>query len=151
MKGIHRLRTTLNAVRAGVKARPFVASIMVGFGLVSLAGFAIRSPDATSQSERKGTTGAAIDRFWTVYHGNDYDAIPQVQEQLQAAIQNDANNPTLHALLGASHFWHIGEAARDPIPNDPVLAQDMQDAVDSFGQALQTRLLHATPDRIYQR
>jgi hypothetical protein len=137
MNGIHRLRITLNAVRAGVKARPFVAALLVGFGLLSVAGFAIQSPNANSQSESKDTTRAAIDRFWAVYHGNDYDAIPQVQQQLQAAIQNDANNPTLHALLGASHFWHIGEASRDPIPNDPVLAQDMQDAVDSFGQALQ--------------
>jgi len=137
MNGIHRLRTTLKAVRSEVKARPFVATTLVGFSLLSMAGFATQSPDANSQSESKDMTGAAIHRFWTAYHGNDYDAIPEVQEQLQAAIQNDAKNPTLHALLGASHFWHIGEAARDRIPNDPVLAQDMRDAVDSFGRALQ--------------
>lgn len=81
-------------------------------------------------------SAAAIARFWSVYHGNDYDGIPQVQEQLQAAIQSDPNNPTLYALLGATHFWHIGEAKRDPIPNDPAQATDMPDAVDLFGKAL---------------
>jgi hypothetical protein len=102
-----------------------------------LAGFASQSTYEDSAGTGNGMTGAAIDRFWAVYHGNDYAAIPQVQQQLEAAIQNDANNPTLHALLGATRFWHVGEATRDPIPNDPVLAQDMPDAVNSFGKALQ--------------
>jgi hypothetical protein len=137
INGVNRRCAILDTVRAQVKARPFVATTIVGFSLLSLVGFASQSTYEDSQGESKDTTSAAIDRFWAVYHGNDYDAIAQVQEQLQAAIQNDGNNPTLHALLGATHFWHVGEAARDPIPNDPVLAQDMPDAVDSFGKALQ--------------
>jgi hypothetical protein len=132
----NRLRTVLNTVRARVETRPLVATMLVGFGLVSVAGLASQSPYEDSQGERTGTTSAAINRFWAVYHGNDYDAIPRTQEELQEAIQNDSNNPTLRGLLGATHFWHIGESARDPIPNDPVLAQDMSEAVDSFGQAL---------------
>ena len=79
---------------------------------------------------------AAIGHFWDVYHGNAYDQIPQVQAELQRAIENDPNNPTLYALLGAAHFWHIGEAARDPNPRDPALGQDMPEAVDNFGKAL---------------
>jgi hypothetical protein len=55
---------------------------------------------------------------------------------LEAALQNDQNNPTLYALLGAAHFWHIGEAARDANPQDPSLAQDMPDAVTNFGKAV---------------
>lgn len=82
------------------------------------------------------STATAIARFWSVYHGNDYDAIPQVQAQLEAAIQSDPDNPILYALLGATHFWHIGEYKRDPVPDDPTLATDMQDAVDLFGKSL---------------
>lgn len=84
----------------------------------------------------QGPSSAAIERFWTAYHGNDYAAIPKVEEELQDAIQNDPNNPTLRALLGAAHFWHIGEAARDPNRQDPALAQDMPEAVADFGKAL---------------
>lgn len=133
----NRLRSIFDTVRTRIKARPFVATVLVGIGLLSLAGFSGQSTYEDPPGASSGMTSAAIDRFWRVYHGNDYDAIPRVQRQLEAAIQNDANNPTLHALLGATHFWHIGEQARDPIPHDPVLAQDMADAVDSFGKALQ--------------
>jgi hypothetical protein len=78
----------------------------------------------------------AIDHFWAAYHGNRYDAIPQVEAELQQAILSNPNNPTLYALLGAAHFWHIGEAARDTNPHDPALGQDMPAAVSNFGQAL---------------
>jgi hypothetical protein len=137
INSVNRLRKLLDTVRTRVEGRPLVATMLVGFSLVSMAGLASQSTYEDPQGESKGTTSAAIHRFWAVFHGNDYDAIPWVQQQLQAAIQNDANNPTLRALLGATHFWHIGEAARDPLPNDPVLAQDMAEAVDLFGQALQ--------------
>jgi hypothetical protein len=104
------------------------------FGLAALlacAGFTWSSAPGAP-----GLSQAAIDRFWQVYHSNDYSSIPQVEAQLLHAIENDANNPALHALLGAAHFWHIGEAARDPNRNDPALADDMPDAVVHFGQAL---------------
>ena len=81
----------------------------------------------------------AIEKFWTIYHGNDYAAIPEAQEQLQKAIQSDPNNPTLYALLGAAHFWHAGEK---PDPNwqapadQKIFAQDMPTAAALFQKAL---------------
>jgi hypothetical protein len=87
----------------------------------------------------------AIAKFWTIYHGNDYGAIPQVQEQLGAAIQHDANNATLHALLGATYFWHVGESARDPKQDQRVLAQDMPTAVGFFQRALDLDYSGARP------
>jgi hypothetical protein len=134
--GVTWLRQLFDTARTRVNARPFVATMLAGIGVLLLAGFASQSSD-DAPGASNGLTSAAIDRFWAVYHGNNYDAIPQVQQQLEVAIQNDPNNPTLHALLGATHFWHVGELARDPIPNDPVLPEDMSDAVDSFQKALQ--------------
>jgi hypothetical protein len=83
-----------------------------------------------------GTTQAAIERFWAIFHGNDYDAIPDVQAQLAEALRHDPNQATLYALLGATHFWHIGEFTRDPQPNPRVLQQDMPLAVRLFQKAL---------------
>lgn len=113
-------------------------SALLGIALVALAGFA-RVPmgqDDWSQAGQ-GMSDAAITRFWAVYHGNDYAKIPQVQAELQRAIQHDPDNPTLYALLGATHFWHIGEYMRDPNPDQKVLQQDMPTAVSLFGKALE--------------
>jgi hypothetical protein len=79
---------------------------------------------------------AAIEHFWTVYHGNDYGSIPAVQAELQSALTGDPDNATLYALLGATHFWHVGEYTRDPNPNPSVLQQDMPTAVQLFQKAL---------------
>jgi hypothetical protein len=114
-----------------LRSRVF-ALVLIGAALLLTAGFAWHS-DGHDPSNSSQT---AIERFWQVYHGNDYSQIPQVEQQLQQAIQLDPRNPTLYALLGAAHFWHIGEVARDPDPRDPALAQDMPDAVVQFGQAL---------------
>jgi hypothetical protein len=115
------------------RMRPFASALFVtGIVLVS-AGFAWRPQ---SEGGDQNPSRAAIEQFWAVYHGNDYNAIPQVENDLEAALQNDPNNPTLYALLGAAHFWHIGEAARDTNSQDPSLAQDMPDAVANFGKAL---------------
>ncbi len=85
-----------------------------------------------------GISRAAIEKFWTIYHGNDYAAIPEAQGELQKAIQSDPNNPTLYALLGATHFWHVGELTRDPNwkAHQNVLAQDMPTAASLFQKAL---------------
>src|SRR5258708_10684307 len=85
-----------------------------------------------------GVSRAAIEKFWTFYHGNDYAAIPEAQEELQKAIQSDPNNPTLYALLGATHFWHVGELTRDPNwkAHQNMLAQDMPTAASLFQKAL---------------
>ena len=71
-----------------------------------------------------------------MYHGNDYGAIPEVQAELQGALNRDPANATLYALLGATHFWHIGEYTRDPKPEFSVLQQDMPTAVQLFQKAL---------------
>jgi hypothetical protein len=94
---------------------------------------------ALSQDDRAtGTSRAAIEKFWTVYHGNDYDAIPEVQDELEHAIRLDPNHPTLYALLGATHFWHVGELTRDPNAqaDQQILAQDMPTAAALFQKAL---------------
>jgi hypothetical protein len=78
---------------------------------------------------------AAIERFWAIYHGNDYDDIPAAQAELERALRHDPNNPTLYALLGATHFWHVGEYTRDPKPNRSVLQQDMPTAASLFQKA----------------
>jgi len=78
---------------------------------------------------------AAIEKFWAVYHGNDYDDIPEVEDRLERALRLDPNNSTLYALLGATHFWHVGEYTRDPHPNPNVLRQDMPTAAKLFQKA----------------
>jgi hypothetical protein len=117
----------------GSRRLRILALTIVGAALLLTAGFAW-PPDGDAPRD---SSRAAIVHFWHVYHGNEYSNIPQVEEELQRAIEEDPRNPTLHALLGAAHFWHIGEAARDPDRRDPALVQDMPDAVDQFGQSLE--------------
>jgi hypothetical protein len=83
----------------------------------------------------RGDSVAAIEHFWTIYHSNNFDAIPEVQTQLQGAIERDPNNPTLYALLGATHFWHVGEYTRDAKPDPTVIQQDMPTAAKLFQRA----------------
>jgi hypothetical protein len=106
--------TTFVKVQHIVAARVVSAAlfILIGVGHTSGANGGQSAPAQADQSNN--ISRAAIERFWTVYHGNDYDAIPEVQKELEMAIQTDPNNPTLYALLGATHFWHIGEPSRDP-------------------------------------
>ena len=76
-----------------------------------------RSPGqsaATGEARGRGASDAAIERFWDIYRGNEFDAIVEAQAQLGAALVQDPNNPTLYALLGATHFWRSGEYTRDP-------------------------------------
>jgi hypothetical protein len=95
-----------------------------------------QSSEAGPRSTGRGVSDAAIQRFWAVYHGNDYASIPVVQAQLQGALEHDPNNATLYSLLGATHFWHLGEYTRDPKPDQNVLAQDMPTAAQLFQKAL---------------
>jgi hypothetical protein len=134
VRGGARFDDVLRRVAARLKKNWIASALLLVAALMLVAGFAW-NPDADDEPQRQGSE-AAIRLFWAAYHANDYDAIPQVQTELQRAIQTDPNNPTLYALLGATHFWHIGEADRDAIPRDPKLAQDMPDAVRFFGKAL---------------
>ena len=121
-----------------ISDRSLAKSILLILLLVALAtatGFSSRPADDDHPGQRDESS-AAIKRFWKVYHGNEYDQVPQVQQQLQNAIDRDPENSTLYALLGATHFWHIGEYTRDPHPNPSVLQRDLPDAVNFFGKAL---------------
>src|SRR5260370_21439651 len=126
-------------------ARPaFVAATLIAAALFCFIGVGQSSGSGGARAvpaqddHTTGASRAAIEKFWTIYHGNDYAAIPEAQEELQKAIQSDPNNPTLYALLGASHFWHVGELTRDPNwkAHQNVLAQDMPTAAILFQKAL---------------
>jgi hypothetical protein len=106
-------------------------AIFWSFGLSHSSG-----QSAQTRPAHRTATDAATERFWAIFHGNDYAAIPGVQAQLQAALQQDPENPTLYGLLGATHFWHVGEYMRDPKPDMNVLQQDMPNAVQLFQKAL---------------
>jgi hypothetical protein len=118
-----------------LSSRRLALILLLTASLVMIAGFSTSSQEDDTRGVR-AESHAAIVQFWNVYHGNQYNQIPQVQQQLQNALDRDPGNSTLYALLGATHFWHIGEYTRDPIPNPAVLQQDLPDAVDLFGKAL---------------
>jgi len=122
---------------ARLKARPVIFALLAAVAILAIAGFSNNQGGDDQPDARHDRSRDAIERFWTVYHGNDYAAIPQVQAQLQEAMGHDPQNPTLYALLGATHFWHFGEYTRDPNPDRKVLQQDMPTAVSLFGQALE--------------
>jgi len=109
-----------------IRAAAFGAAIFWFFG-------AVLSPGQSAEAVRSAPGSiAAIEHFWTAYHGNDYTAIPQLQAELRVALVGDSNNPALYALLGATYFWHIGEYTRDPKPDPHTLQQDMPTAVQFF-------------------
>ena len=126
-------RSVIRAAAATTRRPALFGALVLTTVLVS-ARFAWQ-PSVNADTE--STSQSAIQHFWDVYHGNDYNAIPQVENDLENAIQSDPGNPTLYALLGAAHFWHIGEWTRDPNPRDPALPSDMSVAVDKFAKALQ--------------
>ena len=142
-----RIQPGLRFVRGGsiVKARrPIVLALLMAAALFCFIGVGHTTgsnngrPIPTEDDHSTGVSRAAIDKFWTIYHGNNYARIPEAQDQLQKAIQADPDNPTLYALLGATHFWHVGELTRDPNwkANQSVLAQDMPTAASLFQKAL---------------
>jgi hypothetical protein len=125
------------AMKRGIKARLAACVTIFGLILLGIAGAAHSSAREDGQSALAGViSSAAIERFWDIYHGNDYDAIPEAQARLKEALRFDAKNATLYALLGATYFWHIGEYTRDPKPDMNVLAQDMPTAVRFFQKAV---------------
>ena len=131
--GLSRVLPTSNV---WIRTKEIVTAVLSAIALIALAGFAGGSADEDRETDR-GASKAAIERFWSVYHGNEYSAIPQVQAQLQNALQRDSGNSTLYALLGATYFWHYGEYTRDPNLNLGILQQDLPNAVSFFGKALE--------------
>jgi hypothetical protein len=127
----------LDAACRGMRTQPIIPAALLGVAVFWLFGPA-RSAGQSAEPllTRRSSSDAAIERFWSVYHGNDYGAISEVQAELQAALNRDPENATLYALLGATHFWHIGEYTRDPKPDLSVLQKDMPTAVQLFQKAL---------------
>ena len=126
-----------------VKTKHVVAIVVAAtlFTLVEVghtSGASDGQPVPVQNNQGNGVSSTAIERFWTIYHGNAYDAIPEVQMELQTAIESDPYNPTLYALLGATHFWHVGEASRDPNAeaDRQNFALDMPTAAALFQKAL---------------
>jgi hypothetical protein len=127
----------LRAAGTWIKRKPIIPTALWGVAAFWFFGVTLSSGQSSEAARgRRGMSDAAIEQFWTVYHGNDYAAIAQVEADLQAAIEHDPNNATLYALLGAAHFWHIGEYTRDPKPDRNVLTQDMPTAAQLFQTAL---------------
>jgi hypothetical protein len=128
----------IRAVGAWLGRQPMIPALLLGMAIFWFFGVTLGSgqPAEAGRVSRHSSI-TAIKLFWTVYHGNNYEAIPEVQAQLHAALESDPNNPTLHALLGATHFWHIGEYTRDAKPDRNVLQQDMPTAVQLFQKALE--------------
>jgi hypothetical protein len=128
---------TSSALARLTKKRPAIAAVVSCLAISWFFG-AVAGSGQSHGSGRASRTGsdAAIEQFWTIFHGNDYDAIAAVQAELQAALEHDPENVTLYGLLGATHFWHAGEYPRDPNPNLNILQQDLPTAVQLFQKAL---------------
>lgn len=122
-----------------VVAVALMAAVLIGLIDVGhMSGTNAGQPITDEGDQSNGVSRAAIEKFWTIYHGNDYQEISEAQQELEKAIQSDPNNPTLYALLGATHFWHVAEAARDPNAqaDRSVFAQDMPTAAALFQKAV---------------
>jgi len=132
---MNKTRLFRQIIRSRHPVKSIVLVLLLSAALGMITGFTKGSTEDDRYGERDGSS-AAIERFWKVYHGNEYDQIPRVQEELQNAIDRDPENATLYALLGATHFWHVGEYTRDSHPDPSVLQQDLPNAVRLFGKAL---------------
>jgi len=117
------------------RAKSIVLILLLSAALFTAMGFS-KNPVEDDHRGERDESSAAIERFWKVYHGNEYDQIPQVQQDLQNAIERDPDNSTLYALLGATHFWHIGEYKRDSHSDPSALQQDLPNAVSLFDEAV---------------
>jgi hypothetical protein len=126
------------------------AAFFCFIGVGHISGTGSERAALTQGDHGTGISRAAIEKFWTIYHGNDYAAIPEVQDQLDRAIQSDPNNPTLYALQGATHFWHVGESLRDPKADRKRFGTRHADGSQSLPKGSRPGLLHAASDWVYQ-
>ena len=99
------------------------------------------SADATSPADPGDpsiSAKSASDAFWNTYWGNDYAGIANVQSALQAALAENPRDAELTALLAATHWWHVSEAAaRERHPDQTVLNSDLPTALQLMQQAAQ--------------
>src|SRR5215510_5266000 len=135
------LGSLCGATRVWLTTRPVAAMLvgLVALGMASIVSSVTRDEAPAADTGDAGlphTSKVAIETFWEIFHDNAYDAIPRVQTQLHQALRADPSNPTLYALLGATHFWHMSEYTSDPQPDTDVLRRDMPTAVSLFQKAL---------------
>src|SRR5258708_20075314 len=83
---LHKVFHSADVWMRSMRAKPMIPAVLSGIALLVLAGFASGAADDDHETE-KGASKAAIERFWSVYHGNQYSAIPPVQPQFQTALQ----------------------------------------------------------------
>ena len=130
-------RHASSAVARWMKKRPAMIAVLSGLAVLWFFGATLGSGQSQGSGRAsRGSSDAAIEHFWTIFHGNDYGAIGGVQAELQAALEHDRENVTLYGLLGATHFWHAGEYTRDPRRDLNVVQQDLPMAVQLFQRAL---------------
>jgi tetratricopeptide (TPR) repeat protein len=91
----------------------------------------------TDTGNPTATQNAAVDMFWRALHNNDYAHIGDAQAALRAAIDQNPNSAELYALVGATHWWHAGEASRDSRPDPNVLSTDLPTALQLLQRAAQ--------------
>jgi len=117
-------------------------SLAILIGTLSTAPLAggCSADDSASPDGGDPAIGArkASDAFWNTYWGNDYAHIADVQSELRAAIAENPNDAELTALLAATHWWHVSEAAgRERHPDPAVLNSDLPTALQLMRQAAQ--------------
>ena len=79
------------ATGAFLKAKPVISAALLSVVLCCFVGLRYSSGSEDGLSGVAGDvrnasiSDAAIEKFWAVYHGNDYDDIPEVEDQLERA------------------------------------------------------------------
>ncbi len=115
----------------------FVYIEIIAATLVTACNGSNTADTAPDVGDPTASQNAAVDTFWRIYHNNDYAHILDAQAALQSAIDQNPNNATLYALLGATHWWHVGEASRDLHPDPSTFSTDLPTAVQLLQKAAQ--------------
>ncbi|MEZ4320452.1 MAG: FAD-dependent oxidoreductase [Myxococcota bacterium] len=99
---------------------PWRSVLAALIGLVLLAALVFlplkRVPLPEPISDRTPEAHAASVRFWDVFHGQRYDEIGGLLEDLDAAYRGDPEDPILTSLIGAAHLWRFQERRRTNTP-----------------------------------
>src|SRR5436190_14423325 len=142
-RSVRSTRAVVRRIRVGDDPRARHTSVMTRPLLIRFLAMAVAlgaCADDSAQppidaSDPNAQETHAVDLFWDTYHGNRYADIASVQVALQAALDCNPSNGQLTALLGATHFWHVAESARDPNADPQQLMADLPTAIQLFQQA----------------
>jgi hypothetical protein len=136
-KHLGNFSSVLGAAHRWMRTKPIIPAALLGVAVFWLFGPARSAGQSVAPLRTlRGSSDAAIERFWTVYHANDYGAIPGVQAELHAALNRDPENATLYRCSARPTSGTSASNARDPKPDSSVLQQDMPLAVQLFQKAL---------------